>query len=125
MPEAPFVYFAWDLEVPGLGEVWLRAENRSGYPTQTWLNGVLILREPEGEYAWDTEAGVPVPVSMMDRTVEAHQAERRTLCYLIRLEVKLWDGFAVKTEEMSEPFRARAAGYAHYGRLLMEAHGCT
>ena len=124
MAEEPSTYLVWDLEVPGLGEVWLRGEDAGGYPTQTWLNGELLEREPEGKFAWAVEAGVPLPVYVMDRTAVMYPGQPDMACYFVRGEVELWDKFAGDST-YSDPFRARCAAYAHYGRALLERIGCS
>lgn len=119
--EQPFTHFAWDIDVPGLGEVWLRAEGPAGYPTQTWLNGELIRREDKGEFAWATGIGVPTVSYLMDRDAEKYELE--TACYLLRQHKSLWSTFN-RPGEYSEPFMAQCAAYVHYADLLLHRLGC-
>lgn len=121
--DEPDIQFSWDIDVPGVGSVWLRGEDSTGHPTQTWINGVLIEREPEGVFAWETEAGVPTPIYMMDQTVANNSNDAEHLCYVLGLEVAMWEGFE-RRGQYSEGFRARCAAYAHCGRVLRQQHGC-
>lgn len=120
--EQPFTHFAWDINVPGLGEVWLRAESPSGHPTQTWLNGELIRREDKGAFAWVTDAGVPTAIYLMDREAEKYDAE--TACYLLRQEKNLWSSFLSKPDEFSSAFMAQCAAYVRYADLLLHRLSC-
>jgi hypothetical protein len=110
------IRFRWDIDdVPAVGAVMLRGESATGYPTQTWVNGVLTLREPAGVFSWDTSTGVPAPVRHIDDLVKRHGSDLKHLLYMLELEIKSWSG-----QGESEAGKARCAAYAEYARRQLE-----
>lgn len=118
----PANHHSWDTTVPGWGEVWLRAEDATGYSTQTWLNGELLRREDEGEFAWHTETGLPTHIYYYNET--ARSFDVRTACFTLKHEFATQLDYSARHEEFSLWFRARSAAYAHHLRGLLERLGC-
>lgn len=108
--------FDWMIEVEDRGIVRLTGEEPLGYPCETYLNDSLIERSEDGSWAWTTEARVPTPVYMIDKTIERWDDDARNLSYFIDLEVRgLWEKF-MNNPEHSDAFRARTAAFVQYGR---------
>lgn len=64
----------WTIEVsqygPAPGEVTLKGDMPLGFPTETWLDGVMLLRSVDArQFEWNVETSpaVPVPVYEIDQ----------------------------------------------------------
>jgi len=74
------VRFRWDIDdVPGYGSVMFRGEGDTGFPTQTWVDGALLEREPGGIFAWATDDAVPLAVHHMDLVAARWKEDPTTL----------------------------------------------
>lgn len=93
--------------------VTLKGDLPKGYPTETWLNGKLLEREPDGAFSWDLGAGRPTPISLISE---------KTDCWKVRREIELWDKLADSASNSVGAVRTRA--YAQAARNHATALGC-
>jgi hypothetical protein len=66
-PEPPPVeQIEWSISVRDGDVVTLRGDLPDGKPTETYVDHVLVDRDPEGAFVWDLEAKLPETVALIE-----------------------------------------------------------
>ncbi|MGA7271665.1 MAG: hypothetical protein WB239_11380 [Acidimicrobiia bacterium] len=102
----------WSIDITE-GRVTLKGDLPNGYPTETWINGQLLEREPDGVFAWDVAAGLPTPVSLINE---------RTDCWHVQRQIDMWDRLTADASTRAGVVRNQA--YARAARDHASALGC-
>lgn len=61
---APIDQVSWSISTEA-GDVTLKGDLPDGYPTETWLDSQLLDRDLGGDFSWDLQSRVPLPISII------------------------------------------------------------
>lgn len=110
----------WSIEVseygPSPGEVTLKGDEPLGFPTETWKDGVQLLRSVDAsQFEWnmDVSPEVPVPVYEIDQAGDCDELSEHLSEWASRTATAPGDGQ-----------RAQAEAFAQHALDTMMEQGC-
>lgn len=107
-------FMEWSIDT-GDNTTLLRGERPNGYPTETWLNGQMLSRDEDGDFSWDLDREVPIPVSLQDDMD----------CEQLQADVEFWQAGAEQAiEDGLFDSAARQASYSQNAINLRADMGC-
>jgi hypothetical protein len=99
----------WAIDVsrygPSPGEVTLKGDMPLGFPTETWINGVMMLRSVDArQFEWnmDTEPAVPVPVYAIDQANGCDELNTLLAQWVAQVETAPGEGQQVQAEAFAQ-----------------------
>lgn len=99
----------WAIEVsqygPSPGEVTLKGDMPLGFPTETWIDGVMLLRSVDArQFEWnmETEPAVPVPVDEIDQAGGCDRLNTLLGQWVAQVETAPGEGQQVQAEAFAQ-----------------------
>jgi hypothetical protein len=110
----------WSIDVsrygPSPGEVTLKGDMPLGFPTETWMDAVMLSRSVDArQFEWDMDVAPPVPVPV-------HQIDQAGGCDELYTLLNRW-ATQVGTAP-GEGQQAQAEAFAQYAYDTMLDQGC-
>lgn len=110
----------WSIEVseygPAPGEVTLKGDEPLGFPTETWMNGVMLLRSVDAsQFEWNMDVSPEVPVPV-------HEIDQADGCDSLDTLLNEW--VQQVGDAPGEGQQAQAEAFAQYAYDTMIEQGC-